>query len=113
MTPLLLLALSAAPDAGVAAPIYSRDAVNRVVRRHKDDLKACGESTGIGAAEITLTFVIGTEGKVRDVTTETMNVTDAPQLLSCVITALRSWSFPVPAKPLTVQHYRFVVPGKL
>lgn len=112
MTLLLLLALSASPDAGVASvPLpgpFSRNAVRRVVRDHKADLRAC--SGGMGG-EITLTFVINPEGRVRDVTTISMNMTDSSDILTCVIHGLRSWSFPSPGKKgTTVTEFRFVLP---
>jgi hypothetical protein len=112
MAPLLLLALSAAPDAGVvSAPApgpFSRNAVAKIVRQHQADLRACG--TG---GTITLTFVVSPEGRVRDVTTESMTITDASGLLSCVIHALRSWSFPSPGKrSATVREFPIVLPPK-
>lgn len=111
MTPLLLLALAAAPDATAEPGPFTRHTVNRIVRRHAGELRTCAERHWGFDVEITLTFTVSPEGRVRDVTTESITQTDSSDLLSCVITSLRNWSFPSPGKKsATVEHYVFRLP---
>lgn len=112
MTLLLLLALSASPDGGVtsspAPGPFSRNAVHRIVRQHTEELRECGTD-----GSFTLTFVVSPEGRVRDVTTVAMDITDSTDILMCVIGKLRSWSFPSPGKSsATVREYRVVLPAR-
>ena len=106
MTPLLLLALAAAPDAGALPGPFTRPALNRVVRRHVEELRTCTDQYWGWDAEITLTFTMSPEGRIRDTKLESINQTDSTELVDCVITALRSWSFPSPGKKnVSVEHY--------
>jgi hypothetical protein len=110
MTPLLLLALAASPDAGAPAP-FTRKELNRVVRRHVEELRTCADQYWGWDVEIALTFTMSPEGRVRDTALETVNQTDSSELVSCVITALRSWSFPSPGKKnVSVEHYVIRLP---
>lgn len=106
---ILALALAATPDGGVAHG-YSRVAVRRVVNAHQADLRACGQRFVASGMEITLTFVISPEGKVRDIAVESMNVTDAMDAVDCLNKALRSWTFPSPGKTSAkIQSHLFVL----
>ena len=110
MTALLLLALASSPDGGTSerGP-FSRAAVQRVVRKHRADLRACGVPEGF----MEMSFVVSPEGRVRDVTGEASNILHNGELFMCVVHKLRSWDFPSPGKkPVTVKHFRFVFPPK-
>lgn len=110
MTPLLLLALAASPDAGaVSAPVpgpFTRKALNRVVRQHVDELRTCADQYWGWDVEITLTFTMNPEGRIRETKLESINQTDSSELVECVIVALRSWSYPSPGKKsVSVEHF--------
>jgi hypothetical protein len=84
--------------------------VNRIVRKHQAELNACTRSGG-GGVELTLSFTVGPDGRVKEITTESINVTDSTDLRECMQGALRSWPFPSPGKrSVNVQHYRLVTP---
>ena len=112
MTPLLLLALAAAPDAGAPEPgPFTRKALNRVVRQHTDELRTCADQYWGWDVDITLTFTMSPEGRVRDTALETINQTDSTELVECVISALRRWNFPSPGKKsVSVEHFAIRLP---
>jgi hypothetical protein len=112
MTPLLLLALAASPDAGAPEPgLFTKQALQRVVRRHHEELRLCADRHWGYDVELTLTFTMSPEGRVRDTAMESINQTDSSELVSCVISALRSWSFPSPGKKsVSVEHFVIRLP---
>jgi hypothetical protein len=84
--------------------------VDLVVSRHRADIKrTCWEQSGrAGApshASVTIALTIGTDGRV----VSSSSVGDDPVLAKCIESQTRTWSFPRPAAPTSVNiPFKFV-----
>lgn len=78
---------------------YPREAIRRVAREHDAEVRHCheiaaGSRPGLSGS-LTVRITIAADGTVTQADTEADEV-HAPELTSCMLAALRRWTFPVP-----------------
>ncbi len=95
---------------------YPQESVRRVAHEHTAPITHCYETARAdhprAAGTIRVRFTIGTDGHVTAATTE-QDEPGVPSLTTCVLDAVRSWTFPVPPSGQAsevIYPFVFVVP---
>jgi TonB family protein len=103
-------------DHAAAAVEYPQESVRRVVHEHTAPITHCYETARAthprAAGTIRVRFTIGTDGHVTAATTA-QDEPAVPSLTTCVLDAVRGWTFPVPPSGQAsevVYPFVFVVP---
>lgn len=108
-------------DAGGPDEVYSGSldwtAVRRVIRHALPKIKACYEkelsANANLAGKIVVRFVIGNQGKAREVSTKSTNMHNSEGVEKCVLARIREQKFPVPAPDTEAEiEYPFTFASK-
>jgi len=89
------------------------DRINGTVRNHMGDVRVCYVHALVDRpsleGRITVSFVVGPDGSVSSARTTEDSVGDL-RMTECVLTAVRSWTFPAvdPSSGLQSAQYPFV-----
>jgi TonB family protein len=100
-----------AGDANVRGSL-SRDVIQRVIRRHLNEVRYCYERGLAGdpslQGRVTVSFIISPSGNVQSASVADSTLSN-PGIESCITNAVNRWTFPRPEGGIVMVNYPFVL----